>query len=115
MSEERRKHSRVKVRVPVELRTEAAETPLRVETSDLSLGGFYIEMMFTLEIGTQVDITLQVGDSTLLAVGEVVTCDRTVGNGIRFTRMLPDDREELDRFLEDIEAKQKADVPPEKR
>jgi hypothetical protein len=40
-------------------------------------------MMFTLEIGTKLDITLQVGDSTRLAAGEVVTCDCTVGNGIR--------------------------------
>jgi c-di-GMP-binding flagellar brake protein YcgR len=113
MSEEKRNHPRLKVRVPVELRQEATETPIRGETADLSTGGFYIEMMFTLDISTELDITLQVGDSTLLAAGEVVTCDRTVGNGIRFTRMLPEDREELDRFLLDIEAKQKGDVPPE--
>jgi hypothetical protein len=66
---------------------------------------------FTLEIGTQLDITLQVGDSILLATGEVVTCDRTVGNGIRFTRMLPDDSEELDRLLQAVEAQQKGGVP----
>jgi c-di-GMP-binding flagellar brake protein YcgR len=111
MTEEKRKHSRVKVRVPVELQPEGSETPIRAETSDLSLGGFYIEMVFTLEIGTQLDIALQIGDSTLLALGKVVTCDRTVGNGIRFMRMLPEDREELDRFLQAAEAKQKADTP----
>ncbi len=111
MSEERRKHPRLKVRVPVEMLTEASEAPIRGETADLSLGGFYIEMMFALEIGTLVDITLQVGNSTLLAVGEVVTCDRAVGNGIRFTRMLPDDCEELDRFLQAVGAQQKGDVP----
>jgi hypothetical protein len=65
-------------------------------------------MMFTLDISTQLDISLQVGESTLLAAGEVVTCDRTVGKGIRFTRMLPDDREELDRFLQAVEAQQEA-------
>ena len=79
------------MRVPVELRPEAAETPIRGETADLSLGGFYIEMMFILEIATQLDFTLQVGDPALLAAGEVVTCGRTVGNGIWFTRMLPDE------------------------
>jgi c-di-GMP-binding flagellar brake protein YcgR len=111
MTEEKRKHPRWKVRVPVELRPEASETPIRGETVDLSLGGFYVEMMFALEIGTQLDITLKVGDSILLATGEVVTCDRTVGNGIRFTRMLPDDRVELDRFLQAVEAQQKGGVP----
>jgi hypothetical protein len=66
-----------------------------------------------LDIGTELDITLQAGDSTLLAAGEVVTCDRTVGNGIRFTSMLPEDREELGRFLQVVEAKPHGDVPPE--
>jgi c-di-GMP-binding flagellar brake protein YcgR len=115
MGEEKREHTRLKVRVPVELRPEPTETPIRGETADLSLGGFYVEMMFTLEIGTQVDITLQVGDSTLLAAGEVVTCDRTVGNGIRFTGMLPEDREDLDRFLQAAEVAQKTDVPPDEK
>jgi PilZ domain len=112
MSEEKRNHPRLKVRVPVELRQEATETPIRGETADLSLGGFYIEMMFTLDIGTKLDIALQGGDSTLLATGEVVTCDRTVGNGIRFTSMLPEDWEDLEHFLQAVEAKQR-DSPPE--
>jgi c-di-GMP-binding flagellar brake protein YcgR len=103
MSEERRKHPRLKLRVPIEIRAEANETPIRTETTDLSLSGLYIEMLFTLEVGTQLDITLRLGESILLALGEVVTCDRTVGNGIRFTRMLPEDQEELDRFLKAVE------------
>jgi len=111
MTEEKRNHPRLKVRIPVEVRTEAIETPIRGETADLSLGGFYIEMMFTLEIGTRLDITLQVGDATLLAAGEVVTCDRTVGNGIRFTRILPEDQEELDRFIQLVGAKQMGNTP----
>jgi hypothetical protein len=115
MSEEKRNHPRLKVRVPVELRQETTETPIRGETADLSLGGFYIEMMFTLEIGTVLDITLQVDDSTLLAAGEVVTCDRTVGNGIRFTSMLPEDREDLERFLQAVEAKQQGTCRPRTR
>ena len=99
MNEEKRRHARVKMRVPVEMRT-ANENPIRTDTSDLSLSGFYVEMLFTLEVGTRLDITLRLGDATIVAVGEVVTCDRTVGNGIRFTRILPDDKEELGRFLQ---------------
>ena len=66
MSEEKRNHSRLKVCVPVELQP-ATGSPIRGKTADLSVTGFYIEMMFTLSLGTQVDIKLQVGDSTLLA------------------------------------------------
>ncbi|MFZ1918808.1 MAG: PilZ domain-containing protein [Terriglobales bacterium] len=99
MSEEKRRHARVKIRVPVEMRT-PNENPIRAETTDLSLTGFYVEMLFTLEVGTRLDINLRLGDATVVAVGEVVTCDRTVGNGVRFTRILPDDKEELDRYLQ---------------
>jgi c-di-GMP-binding flagellar brake protein YcgR len=99
MKEEKRRHARVKIRVPVEMRT-PNENPIRAETSDLSVSGFYVEMLFTLEVGAQLDITLRLGDASVVAVGEVVTCDRTVGNGIRFTRILPDDKEELDRYLQ---------------
>jgi c-di-GMP-binding flagellar brake protein YcgR len=115
MSGEKRNDERFKLRVPVELTPEADATPVRGETVDLSLGGFYIEMLFTLEIGTKVDIALRLGESTLLAVGEVVTCDRTVGNGIQFTRMLAEDREELDNFLRAVKEKQTNDVQNEQK
>ena len=99
MTEEKRHHARVKLRVPVELRT-PNQNPIRTETSDLSVSGFYVEMIFTLEVGTGLDITLRLGDATFVATGVVVTCDRTVGNGIRFTRILPEDKAELERFLQ---------------
>jgi c-di-GMP-binding flagellar brake protein YcgR len=111
MSEERRKYPRRTVRVPVELRWDASGSAIRGETADLSLGGLYVEMLFTLEIGTELDVRLQLGESTLLAAGRVVTCDRTVGNGIQFLTMLPEDREELARFLQTAEAKQTAADP----
>ncbi len=99
MNEEKRRHTRLKIRVPVEMRT-PNQNPIRTETSDLSVSGFYVEMLFTLEVGTLLDINLRLGDATVVASGEVVTCDRTVGNGVRFTRILPEDKEELDRFLQ---------------
>jgi hypothetical protein len=111
MSDEKREHPRLKVRVPMELRSEASDSPIRFETTDLSRSGCYIEMLFTLEVGAEVEVRFQLGDSTLLAVGKVVTCDRNVGNGIRFTRMLPEDREELGRFLKTTEADPKDNGP----
>jgi hypothetical protein len=42
---------------------------------------------------------LRVGD-TLLVRAKVVTCDPQVGNGMQFTKMLPEDIEELRAFLE---------------
>ena len=56
--QERRQHTRTKVAVEAELNLEGGRTPLRVKTADLSLGGLYVEMMFTLEIGSKLKIVL---------------------------------------------------------
>ena len=101
---ERRRYPRVKVRVPVELRLEGSNNPIGAATSDLSLGGCYVEMMFTLEKDTKLEMTLRI-DGTLLAVARVVTCDPNFGNGIEFEQMLPEDVEELRRFLEAVQQK----------
>ena len=101
--QDRRGHTRVKVRVPVELCPEGSEVPIGAVTSDISLGGCYVEMMFTLAKNTELEITLKI-DGTLLALGTVVTCDPHVGNGVQFTRMLPEDLEELRRYVEAAQA-----------
>jgi hypothetical protein len=56
--------------------------------------------MFTLAKDTKLEITLKI-DGTLLALGTVVTCDPNVGNGIKFTKILPEDQEELRRYFRD--------------
>jgi PilZ domain-containing protein len=96
---ERRDDARVKVKVPVELYLEGNDMPFRCATSDLSLHGCYIETMFPFPIGTVLELKLQI-NGTLLVLAAVVTSDPQVGNGLHFTRMLPEDIEELRAFLE---------------
>jgi c-di-GMP-binding flagellar brake protein YcgR len=96
---ERRQYPRVKVSVPVEVLVEASGSPMRCSTSDLSLGGCYIETIFPLPIGTALDLQLSL-DTTILIAATVVTCDPQVGNGMKFTKMLPEDREALKAYLE---------------
>ena len=97
--EERRQYSRTKVAVAVELQSGKASTPLRVKTADLSIGGFYVEMMFTLEVGTKLKIGLWLNDVKVSAGGIVVTRDLQVGNGIEFIDMATEDRLRVKRFL----------------
>jgi c-di-GMP-binding flagellar brake protein YcgR len=98
-SNNRREHARIKMSVPVEIQAEASDSPLRCATADLSLGGCYIETIFPFPIGTNLDLQLSI-ETTVLIAATVVTCDPQVGNGIKFIRMLPEDREALDSFLE---------------
>jgi len=101
----RRHNPRLKLSVPVELNLEGSESPIRGATSDLSLGGCYIETMFPFPAETTLDLKLQL-ENTLLIAARVVTCDPQVGNGIEFLKMLPEDREELRTFLEAAEEAQ---------
>jgi hypothetical protein len=94
-----RKYARIRVSVPVEIHTDAGAGPIRGATSDLSLSGCYIETIFPFPIGTNLDLQLSI-ETTVLIAATVVTCDPQVGNGIRFIRILPEDREALDAFLE---------------
>jgi len=96
---QRRRHLRVKVAVEVRLVLEKQSTPLRAQTSDLSLGGCYVEMMFTLEVGTKVKLTLFVRNEKVNVDGIVVTRHLQVGNGIQFTDMAVEDSARLRHFL----------------
>jgi PilZ domain len=96
---ELRASPRVKVKVPVELYVPNSDVPLRGATSDLSETGCYIESIFPFPVGTPLEMSLALNE-TVLALGTAVTCDPQVGNGIKFTKMLPDDREQLRAYLE---------------
>ena len=97
--QERRQHTRTKVAVEAELNLEGGRTPPRVKTADLSLGGLYVEMMLTLEIGSKLKIVLWMAGAPVSTAGVVVTRDLQVGNGIKFTEMTPEDRAKLKHFL----------------
>jgi hypothetical protein len=99
---ERRENPRLKIKVPVELYLEGKDTPYRTATSDLSLHGCYIETIFPFPIGTVLELKLQL-TGTLLVLATVATSDPQVGNGIKFTKMLPEDIDELRAFLDAAE------------
>jgi c-di-GMP-binding flagellar brake protein YcgR len=100
---QQRKHPRFKVSLPVEVHAivdgETSVSPLRCATSDICLGGCYIESMYPFPVGASLELKLQAGD-TLLIFARVVTCDPQFGNGIEFLRMLPEDRDALSQFLD---------------
>jgi len=93
--------SRIKVSVPFEIKAEEGGSPIRGATADLSLNGCYIESLFPLPIGTNLDLQLSIG-ATVLISATVVTSDPQVGNGIKFVNMLREDREALKAFLEPL-------------
>jgi hypothetical protein len=101
--QERRKSPRVKVGISIEFKPQGAAVASRAETADLSVVGCYIEMTFTLPVGTKLDLVLWVEDQRLPAKGVVVTHHPQFGNGIEFLELSQEDQEKLASFLKKCE------------
>jgi len=101
---ERRKYPRVKVAIPIEFKAEGASVASHAETADLSLVGCYVEMSFTLPVGTKLELVLWVENERLAAKGVVVTHHPQFGNGIEFMEMSGEDRAKLASFVKSCEA-----------
>jgi hypothetical protein len=95
---ERRRYPRVKIKVPVELACEGM-APVRTATDEISLCGCYIETMFTMDIGTRLDLYLSLSDGIVRCSAVVATKYPQVGNGIDFVDFAPDDRLRLHATL----------------
>ena len=107
-----RQHARYKTALPIELRPKGTPTPLRGQTTDIGMGGCYVEMTFTQELSTPVDITLWIGDSKITVTGEVVSKHPSFGNGFKFIRLSKQGEAELNRYLETLKPTEKANNSP---
>ena len=96
---ERRQHPRYSVQVQIELHAEGTDVPLRLETTDLSLGGCYVQLMMTLPLATLLRATLWLGDTPVRVRGRVVTRHPQFGNGIMFIEFEGDGAQRLSRYL----------------
>jgi hypothetical protein len=85
----RRKFIRHKVSYPLELRDERVNTPMRVNATDISGNGCYVETVMPLTVGTALRVDLWIEDERLSPSAVVRTRDPGVGMGIEFTG-LPD-------------------------
>jgi c-di-GMP-binding flagellar brake protein YcgR len=97
---ERRRNMRIKAAVQIELRKVGSDVPMRIETADISLGGCYVEMGMTLEVGTKLDIILWLDQKKLCTRGVVVTQHPQFGNGIQFDQMSTADEALLLNFVD---------------
>lgn len=99
----RRRYHRHKISLPIELRDERVKTPIRINATDVSGNGCYVESMMPLPVGTvlRVDFWLDAEHVNITAV--VRTCDPGVGNGVEFTGMSPEGKERMQAYLDAID------------
>ncbi len=97
---DRRAHPRLPLQVQVELRKEGSDVPFRLQTSDLSAGGCYIQLMMTMPVGTWLRVTLWLGDSPVRARARVVTRHPQYGNGVMFVEFQGNGKQTLESYLD---------------
>ena len=99
---DRRHHPRYTVQVQIEIRQEGSDVPMRLETTDLSRGGCYIQLMMALPLGARVQATLWLRGSPVVVQARVVTRHPQFGNGIMFLDFEGEGEQILTRYLQTI-------------
>jgi c-di-GMP-binding flagellar brake protein YcgR len=96
---ERRHHPRYSAQVQIEIRQDGIDVPIRMQTTDLSRGGCYVQLMMTMPIGAYLNITLWLDGYPVRIRGRIVTRHPQFGNGIMFLEFQGNDERLLNRYL----------------
>ena len=99
----RRRFYRHKISLPLEIRDERVNAPLRINATDVSGNGCYIESMMPLPLGTVLKVDFYLDSDHIKITAVVRTCDPGVGNGIEFTGMPAETKQRMQTYLEAID------------
>jgi len=99
----RRRYYRHKISLPIELRDERVNAPLRINATDVSGNGCYVESMMPLPLGTVLRVDFWLDSEHIKITAVVRTCDPGVGNGIEFTGMPAEMKERMQAYLDAID------------
>ena len=99
---ERRKYPRMKCLNSIELQPSAANAPIWSKTTEMGMGGCFVEMPIPLPVGTGLKISLWIGDHKLRFQGKVVNSRPGFGVGIQFGEITTEDMTRLHDFLRSI-------------
>jgi hypothetical protein len=99
----RRKFTRHKVSFPIELRDQRVNTPLRVNATDISGNGCYVETVMPLPVATSLRVEFWIEEERLSATGVVRTRDPGVGMGIEFTGLPEESKKRFQTHLDKLD------------
>ena len=102
LDHERRHFPRYSVHVQIAVNLDGSNFPMRLETTDLSRGGCYIQLLMDLPLGAQIHATLWLDDVPIFVRGRIVTRHPQFGNGIMFLDFEGEGEQLLKRYLEAI-------------
>jgi len=89
-ADNRRRFQRHKISYPLEFRDERTNTPMRVNATDISGNGCYVETAMPVTRANVLKVDFWIDQEHITSSATVRTCDPGVGMGIEFTG-LPDE------------------------
>jgi len=103
-----------KISIPLELRAEHAKAPIRINASDVSGNGCYVEGMMPFPLGTVLRVDFWLDSEHISITAVVRTSDPGVGNGIEFTGMPAGMKKRMQAYLDAIDPQLGASNPKAK-
>jgi len=99
----RRKFARHKIGFPLELRDERVNTPLRVNATDISGNGCYVETVMPLPVATALRVDFWIDEEKFSPSAVVRTRDPGVGMGIEFTGLPEESKKRFQAHLDKLD------------
>ncbi len=99
----RRKFQRHKISFPLEFRDERVNTPMRVNATDISGNGCYVETVMPLPISTVLRVDFWIDQEHVSATATVRTRDPGVGMGVEFTGLPEDSKRRFQAHLDKLD------------
>jgi hypothetical protein len=102
MNSERRRAPRYPIIADAEITEIVSETKLSARTSDLSVGGCFLDMLNPSPEGTEIAVRISHADATFTARGRVVFLFPNMGMGVMFTSVPASQQAVLEKWLEEL-------------
>ena len=107
----RRRWHRHKISLPLEIRDERVNSPIRINATDVSGNGCYVENMMPFPLGTVLRLDFYLDSEHIKITTVVRTCDPGVGNGIEFIGMPADTKARMQIYLDGIDPQRRVSSP----
>ena len=99
----RRHFLRHKISFPLEFRDERVNTPMRVNATDISGNGCYVETVMPLAVSTVLRVDFWIDQERVSTTATVRTRDPGVGMGIEFTGLPEDSKRRFQEHLDKMD------------
>jgi len=103
LPDNRRRFLRHRISFPLEFRDERVNTPMRVNATDISGNGCYVETVMPLSIATVLRVDFWIDQERISATATVRTRDPGVGMGIEFAGMPDDSKKRFQDHLDKMD------------